>query len=271
MRSMNQEKISDREFSTISQLFYEGKWDKCEAEISELKEIYPGEVKLDFLESLIHFWTFYYCGKQPSVGKRFISMSEEIISASQSSIKEDSDDLLLIKSGLSGYQALTHVSLLSFKDALKSGQKAYKITQELERREIDDERASIGFGMFNYMLGSVPSNLKFVTKMMGLSGDKEHGIYHLKKAAESDLFIRFDGRMILAELFEQDDRYKDALKEVERNVEEAPENAVYLKKAADLCDKTGEADKRKDYLERILRIPDSHFGYQRKEARRILG
>jgi tetratricopeptide (TPR) repeat protein len=267
----NNKQISDQEFTAVTELFYAGKWDECEAEIGRLKEIYPEGIKLDFLESMIFFWTFYYCGKQPSVGRKFIELSENIISESKTSVKETDDDILLLKSGLLGYQALTHVSLMSFKDALKSGKKAYEITTELEKRNIKDDRAAIGFGMFNYMLGSVPSQLKFATKMMGLSGDKEKGMEYLHQASESDLYIRFDGRMLLAELFARDSYFEEALKKVEISMEESPDHLVFLLKAANLCGKLGKADQRETYLNKILENTDTHFGYQRKEARRMLG
>ena len=251
--------------------FYRADWVEAKAVFKELRQDKPDDSRAYFFESMIPFWKYYFGGRTKQTAEQFLSKSQEAIMVSKEKLNKNSSDttMVLMLSGLYGYRSLVAAAEKNYKEALQSGMEGFTYTRQLLALDANDPKALIGKGMFYYMVGSVPNGLKWVTNMIGMSADMQEGFDALEKAAQSESYVRNDAQMILAYLYEREQRNKKALNHLEELCGRYPENIIFQFNRARLLEKTNQLALAREKYEMIITMDTNALGIlkQKSESR----
>lgn len=215
---------------------YQTRWDEAGAVLNELKQHSPDDPRLHFFESLMPFWEYFFVHQQSELADLFLERSEIAVKLSNQKLDQHPGDttLVLLLSGLHGYRSLVAAGEKRYRIALQSGISGFNYTRQLLSIDSDRPDAQIGRGMFYYMAGSVPGEVRWLTNAAGLRGDIEMGFHELEKAAASDNPIKYDAQMMLMYLHEKEENYSEALTYAEMLSERFTENVIFHFKCGEL-------------------------------------
>lgn len=126
--------------------------------------------------------------------------------------------------------------------------------------------AYMGVGMYEYITGSIPWYLSWLTRLMGYRGSKEQGLKYLQKAAENADFVSTDARVLQMVLFVREQRYSEALQNVRWLRERHPANFILHINQAQILEKMGERERAaQSYLEVLRAAEAGRPNYQKLE------
>lgn len=211
------------------QSFYKADWEKTRASLSDLKKIDSADPMPYFMEAMIPFWAYFFGGMDSQKAKDFLELSEIAIKVTEKRLDvtpEDTSSILLL-SGLHGYRSLVAAQEKKYGIAMSSGATGYGYTKSLMKMDNDNPNTLMGQGVFNYMVGSIPSEVKWMARLAGLSGDKQRGFMLLERAAESDSHVSNDARMFLAYLYNRDEEFVKAHHHLNILVRDYPTNPIF--------------------------------------------
>jgi len=258
----------DRLLSDGIEAFYSTNWNKAEKIFGNLQRMDKNDPRAYFLNSLMPFWAYFFAGEQTKHAARFLELSEKAIALSVQQLHKNASDtnMVLMLSALHGYRSLVAASEKDYRTAFKSGMDGFKYTRQILSLDSEDPRALIGKGIFMYMLGSIPSHLKWFTNMSGLYGDMQEGVEKLKLAAESDSYVSTDARMILYYLFEREKRYENALEQIEILAKKFPDNIIFQYKLAYCRDKLGFRQEARVAYNTVLKLDNTGFSVLKSQS-----
>ncbi len=221
--------------------FYESDWKEASAIFKKLQENSPADARAYFFYSMIPFWQYYFGDQSQVAANLYLERSEKALSVSHKQLDNNPRDttMILMLSGLYGYRSLIAASEENYKTAVSNGLDGFKYTRTLLSLDSSDPKALIGKGMFYYMMGSVPSQLKWVTNIAGMSGNMEEGFQALELAASSDSYVRNDAKMILAYLYERENDLSKSLDHLRDLSKDYPENIIFQYNLGRIFDRTG--------------------------------
>ncbi|MEL7834918.1 tetratricopeptide repeat protein [Fodinibius sp. Rm-B-1B1-1] len=236
--------------------FYKSKWVKAQRIFDALKQQQPTDSRAYFFDSMIPFWKYYFGEKSSEAAEEFMQRSQKAIEVSTQQLNENSSDttMVLMLSGLYGYQSLVLATEENYRAALQGGMTGFKYTRQLLSINDDNPKALIGKGIFYYMIGSVPNGLKWVTNMVGISADMQEGLEVLEQAANSDSYISNDAKMILAYLYEREEKYDRSLTHLEELCERYPENIIFQYNRARLLEKNNQPTLARKKYQQIVKM-----------------
>ena len=234
--------------------FYQTDWPRAATIFNKLQQQAPKDSRAYFFQSMIPFWKYYFAENSPQAATAFLKQSQNAITISQNQLKENPQDttMVLMLSGLYGYRSLVAASEKEYRTAMQSGITGFKYTRQLLVLDNDDPNALIGKGMFYYMIGSVPSELKWMTNMAGLSGNIQEGFDALELAANSESYVSNDAKMILAYLYERENNEQKALSHLKDLVQKYPENIIFQYNLARLHEKCTQIAEARAKFEHVL-------------------
>lgn len=211
------------------QAFYQTQWDSASVIFNELKQDKPDDPRAYFFSSMIPFWEYFFIDQSTESATAFLSTSESAIKITEKKLNSSPNDTTLVTmlSGLHGYRSLVAAGEKQYQIAIRSGMTGFGYTRRLLAINDDRPDAKIGRGMFYYMIGSVPRELRWMTNMFGLRGDIEMGLNEIKSAAESNSYVSTDAKMILAYLYNKEERYDEALTYINDLTNLFPENSIF--------------------------------------------
>jgi tetratricopeptide (TPR) repeat protein len=218
--------------------FYRSDWQKANTIFRQLQLLEPNNPRAWFFDSMVPFWQYFFGGGDASIAKDFLKSSNKAIQVAEKRLKAAPRDtsVVFILSGLHGYRSLVAAAEKEYTTAIKSGVTGFGYTRQLMAFDNSNEDALIGKGVFNYMMGSVPREGRWMTGMMGMSGDMQVGFQELERAANSNSASKTEALMILAYLYDREKRHGDALRVSRKLVDAYPENIIfqfYLAKSLD--------------------------------------
>lgn len=221
--------------------FYQTDWDQANELFGEIKEQYPKDPTPHFFESMMPFLEYFFIEKSEKLANKFLEKSEKAVELSHEKLEESSIDttMVLMLSGLYGYRGLVAAGQGEHRIALQSGLKGFNYTRQLLSIDSNRPDARIGKGMFYYMVGSVPSGMRWATNIFGLNADIDDGFYELKMAAKSDSYVKNDAMMMLMYLYQKEERLDDALQYANDLTDALPNNVIFLFKKADILESIG--------------------------------
>lgn len=235
----------EEQLETGVDAFYRTDWERATQIFDQLKDRSPEDPRAYFFESMMPFWEYFFVQQRGELADLFLERSENAVDLSKQRLEEQPNDttMVLLLSGLHGYRSLVAAGEKKYRVAIQSGITGFNYTRQL--LSIDSERpdAQIGRGMYYYMVGTVPREVRWLTNAAGLRGDTEMGFQELKKAAESDNIIRYDAQMILMYLHEKEEEYDKALLYAQKLTDRFEENVIFHYKRGELLEKTGERSK----------------------------
>lgn len=209
--------------------FYKADWEKTRTSLSDLKRLDSTDPMPYFMEAMIPFWAYFFGGMDSQNAKEFLDLSEIAIKVTERKLDvtpEDTSSILLL-SGLHGYRSLVAAQEKRYGIAMSSGATGYGYTKSLMKMDNDNPNTLMGQGVFHYMVGSIPSEVKWMARLAGLSGDKQHGFMLLERAAESDSHVSNDARMFLAYLYNRDEEFVKAQHHLSILVNDYPTNPIF--------------------------------------------
>lgn len=222
--------------------FYRSQWHEARRIFSHLQDEDETDPRPYFFEAMVPFWQYFFAGEDPVAAEQFLSKSEKAISVGKKrmdSAPEDTTTVLMI-GGLYGYRGLVAASERHYRTAVQSGTSGLSFTRRLMRMSSDNPDVLIGQGIFNYMVGTMPREARWLTSMAGLSGNREVGLEKLEEAAERDTYTSTDARMILTYLYMHEELHDDALRVVKPLVDQWPDNIIFRYYYALSLEKTGQ-------------------------------
>ena len=233
--------------------FYNTEWEKAENLFQELMEEDETDPQPHFFSSMMPFWEYFFIEQNEELAEEFLSRSEKAVNLGEQKLDSSPNDttMVLLLSGLHGYRSLVAAGESNYRVAIRSGMTGFTYTRKLLSLNTDRPDARIGRGMFYYMLGSVPSELKWATNIAGLKGDMEKGFEELKKAAESDSYVSNDATMLLMYLYNKEERYEEALSYAEKLTERLPKNVIFKFKKAEILENSGNKDQARELFAEI--------------------
>ena len=234
--------------------FYQTRWEKADILFDQLKRESPGDPRPHFFESMMPFWEYFFIHQQSGLADLFLERSESAVEMSRQKLESNPNDttLVLLLSGLHGYRSLVAAGEKKYRVAIQSGITGFNYTRQLLSIDSDRADAQIGRGMFYYMVGSVPREVRWLTNAAGIRGDIERGFHELEKAAASDNVIRYDAQMMLMYLHEKEENYEEALKYAEKLAERFGENVIFHFKCGDLYEMTGNNEMAIKSYEKVI-------------------
>lgn len=248
--------------------FYHADWVYSDSLLVELTGMEPNDARVHFFRSMIPFWSYFFGGNEAEHAGRFLEMSERAIKVSEERLRKVPSDtsMVLLLSGLYGYRSLVAADQKEYRTAIRSGMTGFTYTRQLLSLNTNDPNALLGRGVFDYMTGSVPRELRWMTNMFGLSGSKEEGFNRLEEAAASKSYVSNDARMFLCYLYDRDGRYHDALRVSKTLADDFPDNAIFRYYYAHSLEKTGDVAGAIDSYKMVLDMQNPELESLREKA-----
>jgi len=245
----------DEKLEHAVEQFYQTRWTDARQLFDELKEERPEDPRPHFFESMMPFWEYFFIHQKSDLAAAFLEQSESAVDLSERRLDKHPSDttMVFLLSGLHGYRSLVAASEKKYRVAMQSGITGFSYTRQLLSIDSNRPDAQIGRGMFYYMVGSIPSEVRWLTNIAGIRGDTEMGFRELEKAAESENAVRFDAMMMLMYLHEKEGETKEAVKYAERLTERFSDNVIFLFKTGELHEKLGNTDRAVENYRRVIR------------------
>jgi len=241
--------------------FYSANWSEAQIYFNYLKKHYPGDPRAYFFDSMIPFWSYFFVDRTQANASAFMISSENAIEKSEKFLKENPSDTtsVMLLSGLYGYRSLVSAGEGEYKNAIQNGIQGFAYTRKLLSLENMKDEARIGRGLFFYMTGNVPRELKWMTNMFGLSGDTSTGLKELELVANSKSYARTDARMILAYLYRGENKFQDSLLYLEKLIENYPSNSIFHFFKAEILEEMDNQKLAAASYKKVIELDNNHF------------
>lgn len=249
--------------------FYQTQWDEASEIFLELQSQDKEDPRAFFFDAMIPFWDYFFGGSSSKAADEFLEKSQKAIQISEERLKSNPHDttMVLMLSGLHGYRSLVAASEKSYQTAIQSGMTGFTYTRQLLALDDDDPKALIGKGIFYYMVGNVPRELRWATNMMGIKGDREEGFQILEQAATSMSYVSNDAKMILAYLYEKEGAYQKALGHIKALSSKYQENIIFQYHYAELLNKTNQNSEARKAYQAVVALPNTQLLELKNQSR----
>jgi tetratricopeptide (TPR) repeat protein len=243
------------------QSFYEADWKMTRIHIEKLKLVDASDPFPHFLSAMIPFWTYFFGGNEPEVARQFLDLSFEAIKMGEKRLEDIPTDTsaILLLSGLHGYRSLVAAREKHYRIAMSSGITGYSFTKTLLKMDDGDPNTLMGQGVFHYMVGSIPGEVRWMARLAGLSGSKEHGLEMLEKAALADSHVSNDARMFLSHLYEQEGRFVEAHRHLIILSEKYPSNIIFLYNLGRMYEAKNQVREAESAYKKVLSTPTNEL------------
>lgn len=259
----------DQKLEQGIEYFYQTDWDKAAVIFNELKSRDEEDPRAYFFHAMIPFWEYFFGGNSPEAAADFLDRSQKAIDISSERLDKNPHDttMVLMLSGLYGYRSLVAASEKNYQTAIESGMTGFRFTRQLLALDDDDPKALIGKGIFYYMVGTVPKELRWATNMMGIRGSKEEGLSILEKAATSESYVSNDAKMILSYLYKTEGMYGKALKHIKDLCSRYEENIIFQFSYAEILEKSDRRKEAKEAYRTVVELQNSHLDTLKEQSR----
>ncbi len=222
--------------------FYAANWDEARVLFAEMKKMHPEQPMAYFMEAMLPFWMYFFGGGESRHDDQFQQKSAIAIDVGKQFLNKVPADTntILMMSGLFGYRSLVAANEGRYSQAMRSGIDGYSYTRQIMTMDTDNPNALIGQGVFQYMVGSVPSSLRWMASVAGVSGSVEEGFRLLELATATDSHVSIDAAMILSYLLIRESRYERAVEILSDLSDEFPDNMIFRFHLALALDKKGD-------------------------------
>jgi tetratricopeptide (TPR) repeat protein len=235
--------------------FYNTDWIASTELFNKMKMISPDDPRPYFFESMMPFLEYFLVNQTEELADQFLTQSDKAVALSEKRLKSSPSDttMVLLLSGLHGYRGLVAADQNKHRIALSSGLTGFNYTRQLLSLGGDRPDARIGRGMFYYMVGSIPSGMRWASNIVGLRASIEDGFDELKRAAETDSYISNDAKMMLMYLYQKEGRLEESLYYAVQLTQKLPDNVIFLYKKAEILENLDNMEGAFDVYKEIVR------------------
>lgn len=139
---------------------------------------------------------------------------------------------------------------------MKAGLILKKCKKYMEKAiEKDPNRydAHLAIGIFNYYAANIPSGLKFIASLLGISGDEKLGLEQMKKAALNDNIFQADALFMLTyTLGRRKGDYQSAKPLLDKLVKLYPDNGLFRYYRGSYAFQANQHQKTREYYDDFL-------------------
>lgn len=267
--------LFEKELEAGVEAFYQAEWDEAEETFNRLILDHPEDPAPYFFRSMIPFWIYFFAGEEADAADDFLEQSERVIEIAEQKLETNPNDTtaVLMLSGLYGYRSLVSANEGHYRTAMQSGVSGYSYSRKLMNMESDDPNALIGQGVFNYMVGSIPRSLQWLSSVAGVSGNKEKGFELLEKAGQDGSKVANDARMILTYLYLEEEKPSEALRVIKPLADNYPDNPIFQFYLARSYEETGKASRADEVYHKVVELdhPDLQKLKELSRERLMLG
>jgi len=241
--------------------FYQTDWEGANKDFELMQQLVPDDPKGYFFASMIPFWEYFFVKQTPELAEQFMAESGVAIRVGKEELRKHPDDTAVVAmlSGLYGYQSLVSSGENNIRSALRAGRTGFGYTQMLLEYDENMPEVNIGRGIYHYMVGSVPGALKWLTRLFGLNGDVETGYSELKKAAESESHVSADAKMILAYLYNREERFDESLDYLSALREMYQKNTIFHFVYAKTLENKGDVKKAIEEYNKLIEMDNPNL------------
>lgn len=247
--------------------FYDTRWDDARKQFSALQIAFPNDPRPFFFEAMIPFWGYFFLNKESDSADLFLDRSAKAINIAENWLEKHPQDttVVLMLGGLHGYQSLVAASEKRYRTALRSGIRSFSFSDQLMKMEGNNPDILIGQGVFHYMAGNIPGEVRWLARLLGMRGNKETGLEKLERAVTKETHTSTDAGMILTYLYHEEEKYEDALRIVRHLIQRWPDNYIFNYYLALTLEKTGHFSEAAIKYEELLNTHHTEFKSIRKE------
>jgi tetratricopeptide (TPR) repeat protein len=235
-------------------LVFNFKFKEAENHLSTLSKLNGGDARSLLYLSNIYVWK-YIGDKQKSDFEKFESLSERTIEKAEEILKSNKSDrwAYFSLSSIYGYRALMFFMNRQYIDGLWAAQKSISWTKDLIELDPKFYDGYLWRGLFYFSLHQVPSSLKGLLSIVGLSSDIKQGLKDLQLVVSRGNFAKIEAMYFLSQFYSaslnENQKAFDLLNELSSKY---PDNELFTYSAAVELIKLHRIDEAKNYLRKIL-------------------
>ncbi len=183
---------------TAVQTMYAWEFDRAESMLQSLATTYPQDPTGDFFLSSLYMWK-YLAGNNQDDLKKFLMKNEQAIRLGEEALARNPNDSYVrtIIGSSFGYRSLANMRAENFIKASWDARSCYDYLNEVLKRNPNEYEAYVGMGIFQFVLGSVPTSVQWAVNLTGLRGDRDVGMKLLTIAAEKSQYFKQDAVILL--------------------------------------------------------------------------
>ncbi len=233
---------------------YSWEFDRAEAMLKQLSEQYPQDPTGQFFLSSLHLWKYLASNRDEDL-RRFLLANEQAVQRGEQALKADPNDSYIrtLLGSSFGYRALANARAENFIKASWDARSCYDYLNEVLRRNPNEYEAYVGMGIFQFVLGSIPTSVQWAVNLTGLRGDRDVGVKLLTIAAEKSRYFRNDATILLGLLavYYKND-YTQGVKYLKGLLDQYPRNAGLLYALGNVESQLKKMPNAIGYFQRIL-------------------
>ena len=224
-------------------LLYNMDFDASARTFDSVCQLAPGDPRGHFFGSMVEFWR-YALSRDETQYDRFVEGTEHVIEVCEGLLDNNPRDVKarFYLGGILGYRGLAHQTNGSILKAVKDGKVGFGYLEEAVRLDTSLYDARMGFGLFTYLVAKVPRSFKWVTSMLGFSGDLEEGLRLMSEAAAHGTYTRSEASFFLSQFLFTEHRYDEAFAYLTPLLKKYPDNALFQVLAANWYLRTDKPD-----------------------------
>jgi len=224
-------------------LLYNMDFDASARTFDSVCQLAPGDPRGHFFGSMVEFWR-YALSRDETQYDRFVEGTEHVIEVCEGLLDNNPRDVKarFYLGGILGYRGLAHQANGSILKAVKDGKVGFGYLEEAVRMDTSLYDARMGFGLFTYLVAKVPRSFKWVTSVLGFSGDLEGGLKLMGEAAAHGVYTRSEASFFLSQFLFSEHRYDEAFTYLIPLLERYPDNALFEVLAANWYLRTNKPD-----------------------------
>jgi len=128
------------------------------------------------------------------------------------------------------------------REAFSSGSRAYAYCKQLTEEDPGYYDAYLTTGVYEYIAGSIPWYMKWLTFFIGIRGSKQDGMAHLELASEKGPYVFNEAKLVLMVLQVREHRYGEALELARYLSGRFPRNFILALNVAQVLQLEGRVD-----------------------------
>jgi tetratricopeptide (TPR) repeat protein len=224
-------------------LLYNVEFDASARTFDSVRQLAPGDPRGHFFGSMVDFWR-YSLSRDEREYDRFVEGTERVIDVCEGLLDNNPRDVIarFYLGGILGYRGLAHQANGSILKAVKDGKVGFGYLEEAVRMDTSLYDARMGFGLFTYLVAKVPRSFKWVTTLLGFSGDLEGGLKLMSEAAAHGVYTRSEASFFLSQFLFSEHRYDEGFAYLTPLLEKYPDNALFEVLAANWYLRTNKPD-----------------------------